>query len=700
MLEKAALKRGGQPARGRRGRGVPRVGPRVVRHRRDHPRRRRLVRQARVSDDRGVAGRRGPVRRHARRPGRGRPAAHRPRHLRRRHRAARDAARVLRAQPVRPRRDPGHRHVGGARAARRARVFTAADLNPDVKEQWHTSIGPASPETPRPPLAEDEVRFVGDPVALVVAESRYARRGRRRAGRRRLRAAARRSSTTPTAEDADALVHERHGSNVIGEMAGLPGVDARRRVRRRPRTWRARRSTSRRTPRCRWRAAASSSTTRAATGELTIYAATQSPHEVRLFCARLLGIPEHRIRVVMRDTGGGFGQKIMVQRDEMCLMLAGAEGRRAGEVGRGPAREPARRRASRATSTATSAMAFDADGAIQAAVHRLRVRLRRLPDAVAGRHRRGRRRVVPRPVPRAPRRLHRQGDVHEHRRPLAVPRSVAVRDRSPARCCSTSPRAQMGIDPVELRRRNLLRRDELPYTNPNGMTYDSISPLETFEQALEMLDYDAFRAEQADGARATAATSASGISTYVEPSTPGFGYYAHRGGDDPHRAVGQGQRLHRRRVDREQHRDDRRPAHRRRARRRHRRRRHDPGRHRGDRLRRRRRRQPQRLDDRRRGARDGGDPARAHRRHRRAQARGRRRRHRAGRQPGERAGHARRSACRSPRSPRSRTSTRTRCRPACPPGSRRARGTRRTPVDLGERHARVHVRGRRRAPAA
>ena len=61
---------------------------------------------------------------------------------------------------------------------------------------------------------------------------------------------------------------------------------------------------------------------------------------------------------------------------------------------------------------------------------------------------------------------------------------------------------QMGMDPVELRRRNLLRRDELPYANPNGMTYDSISPLETFEQALEMLDYDAFRAEQAEAAHA------------------------------------------------------------------------------------------------------------------------------------------------------------------------------------------------------
>src|SRR5262249_60678543 len=40
---------------------------------------------------------------------------------------------------------------------------------------------------------------------------------------------------------------------------------------------------------------------------------------------------------------------------------------------------------------------------------------------------------------------------------------------------------RIGIDPVELRRRNLLDADDLPYRNPNGMTYDSITPRETFE---------------------------------------------------------------------------------------------------------------------------------------------------------------------------------------------------------------------------
>jgi carbon-monoxide dehydrogenase large subunit len=83
---------------------------------------------------------------------------------------------------------------------------------------------------------------------------------------------------------------------------------------------------------------------------------------------------------------------------------------------------------------------------------------------------------------------------------------------------------RMGIDPVELRRRNALRADELPYANPNRMTYDSITPAETLEQALGILDYDAFRAEQAQ-ARTEGRYLGVGLSTYVEPSTPGYGAF-------------------------------------------------------------------------------------------------------------------------------------------------------------------------------
>ena len=115
---------------------------------------------------------------------------------------------VLRAQPVRtgPHRRASTRRTALALPGVHA-VFTAADLNPDVHEQWYTSMGKDVPDTPRPPLAEGEVRFVGDPVALVVADRPLRRRGRRRlvdvdyepaAAGRRLRRRRRRPSRSCT----------------------------------------------------------------------------------------------------------------------------------------------------------------------------------------------------------------------------------------------------------------------------------------------------------------------------------------------------------------------------------------------------------------------------------------------------------------------------------------------------------------------
>lgn len=49
---------------------------------------------------------------------------------------------------------------------------------------------------------------------------------------------------------------------------------------------------------------------------------------------------------------------------------------------------------------------------------------------------------------------------------------------------------------TRLRRGNLLRRDEMPYFNPNGVPYDHVAPSETFEQAVKILDHEGFRTEQ------------------------------------------------------------------------------------------------------------------------------------------------------------------------------------------------------------
>ena len=401
----------------------------------------------------------------------------------------------------------------------------------------------------------------------------------------------------------------------------------------------------------------------------------------------------------MRDTGGGFGQKVMVQRDEMCLMLAApkvgaplkwVEDRRENLLAAGKSRhEHGDRDAWRSTPTARSRPRTSTSSDCGAYPTPWPVST----AAAVGMFFPG-----PYRVPRAG--FADQGDLHEHRRAHRVPRSVAVRDarargaarhrgaphgHRPGRAAAPQPAAPRRAAVREPERHDLRQhlaaRDVRAGARRSSTTTRSAPSRPT--------------------ARAAGRYLGVGMSNYVEPSTPGFGSYAHRGGDDPHRAVGRGQRVHRRRLDREQPRDDRRPAHRRRARRAHRRRQHDPGRHRGHRLRRGRGREPQRVDDRGRGARDRDDPARAHRRDRRAQARGRRRRHRARREPGARPRHARRSASRSPRSPRSRTSSRTRCRPACPPGlEASARYTADAGVDLGERDARVHVRGRRRDRSA
>jgi carbon-monoxide dehydrogenase large subunit len=399
-------------------------------------------------------------------------------------------------------------------------VLTAADLNAGVHEQWHTMNGPLGPETPRPPLADEEVRFVGDPVALVVAETRAIAEDA---------AELVEVDYDPlpavvdyvTAESATELVHETHGSNLIGAIPGRPQerlaelYDSAAHIV---------------TETIRQQACAAAPMEGRAmlvdwtesTGELTIHASTQVPHEVRLFCARLLDLPEHRIRVVARDTGGGFGQKVVVQREEMSLMLA------ASKVG-GPLKWVEERRENllaagksrREHGTAT--MAFDDDGQLLAAY------LDFVQDGGA----------YPSPWPvntsaatgmlfPGPYRMAKAGF---HTKVVYTNTVGRTAYRGPWQFETLAREVlldiaarRMGIDPVELRRRNVLRTDELPYRNPNGMTYDSITPAETLEQALTMLGYDAFRAEQA-AARAEGRYIGVGVSTYVEPSTPGYGAF-------------------------------------------------------------------------------------------------------------------------------------------------------------------------------
>jgi carbon-monoxide dehydrogenase large subunit len=404
-------------------------------------------------------------------------------------------------------------------------VFVAGDLNPDALEQWHTLSGPDAVEVPRPPLAEEEVRFVGDPVALVVAADPY----RAEDGAELVVVD---YEPLPPAVDyataearalGGAVVHAGFPTNVVGRMAGpaseavdeafagaahvvtaditqhayVPApMEARGMV-------------------VHWKA-----------GELTIHVATQAPHEFRLFCSRLLGLPEHRIRVIMRDTGGAFGQKIFVQREDMCLMLAARkvpaplkwiEDRRENLLSAGQSRHEKGR----------ASMAFDERGSITAA------RLDVVQDVGA----------YPTPAPVGSGALVGSLFPGPYRVPVATFTSASVCTNTVGRSAYRGPwmfetlsremlldtaARRMGLDPVDVRRRNLLTPEDMPYTNPNGTSYDGVTALETFEHGLGILGYESFRAEQA-AARLEGRYLGVGTSTYVELTTGGFGMYASEG---------------------------------------------------------------------------------------------------------------------------------------------------------------------------
>ena len=171
-------------------------------------------------------------------------------------------------------------------------VFTAEDLNPIVREAWHAVAGKDIADTPRPPLAEGEVKFVGDPVALVVADSRYVAEDAVElvdVDYEPLPAVADFTAAVRQAAESDVVVHDAYPDNVAGGMGGAPPdeetfssaahvvvrerlpADLRACADRDPRAWS---SSGRRPPR-----------------ELTIWASTQTPHELRAFGARLLGHP-------------------------------------------------------------------------------------------------------------------------------------------------------------------------------------------------------------------------------------------------------------------------------------------------------------------------------------------------------------------------------------------------------------------------
>jgi carbon-monoxide dehydrogenase large subunit len=260
---------------------------------------------------------------------------------------------------------------------------------------------------------------------------------------------------------------------------------------------------------------------------LTVWVSTQVPFAVRSAIASILGLPEARVRVLAPDVGGGFGVKGHVYPEE--ILAAAAVARRLGQ----PAKWVETRREH------FLAAAGDRDQ-----VHRARLGVRR-DGAIVALETRFTRDHGPFPtlgeaitlntinhLPgpyRVPAYQARGTHVVTHKtfaaayRGAGRPEAAFVLDRLLDRAAR-----RLGLDPAEIRRRNLIRPGEMPYRSGLAyrdgtlIAYDPADYPAIFERALALFDYPEWRAEQRRR-RGRGRLLGIGVSAYVEGT--GIGPY-------------------------------------------------------------------------------------------------------------------------------------------------------------------------------
>lgn len=407
-------------------------------------------------------------------------------------------------------------------------VVTADDLRDRVQPIVCDILPPGAWQTSAYPiLADGKVRFVGEPVVAVVADSRYVAEDALEAIGVSYEELPPVMTVTAAEAGPETQVHEAwdeawftHKQLRVGDIdrvfAEAAGV-TRRSV-----------EVGRHT--------GMPLETRAiiadynpSSNALTVHMTTQMPHIMRTGLADHLGMPEHQIRVISKDVGGGFGVKAELYPEDILVShlatrlgrpVSWVEDRREHLLGTIHAREH----------FYELEAAWDESGRILAVRAEIRVdggaysvypySASMEPGMAMG--------VLTGmydvPVYHAD-----SWAIATNKTPLGPYRGVA----RPSACFAMerlmdAVAHDTGIDPLELRRRNLVRADQMPHTTPSGLEYDSGDFGATFRKAAEILDYDATR-EQQEELRGEGRYLGIGVGSYVEQTAHGAAEFVKRG---------------------------------------------------------------------------------------------------------------------------------------------------------------------------
>jgi carbon-monoxide dehydrogenase large subunit len=366
-------------------------------------------------------------------------------------------------------------------------------------------------DSPHPPLADGRVRHVGEAVAMIVAETADAARDAVElveidyaplpAVVTQIDALAEGASQIWDAAPGNVCFDEAFGDEA-GTAAAFEGADLVL-----ERTFRTSRTVT-----CQMEPRAAVGRYDAESDIYELLSGSQGAVRQRVELAMALGLPVERCRVICPDTGGGFGTRTTLYAEQLLVTWA------AKRLGR-----PVRWTSDRSEAFLSdyqgrdlltrAAIAFDADGSIRAmrtevignigaytvsfvpVANNSRVTTTAYHVPVAHVRCRG---VLTNTAPTAPFRGAGRPEAHftiERLLDLAAPR--------------------LGIDRLELRRRNLIRLDQLPYRNALGLTYDSGDFRGNFEKALELGDWDGFAVRRLES-EAKGLLRGIGVAAYVE----------------------------------------------------------------------------------------------------------------------------------------------------------------------------------------
>lgn len=391
-------------------------------------------------------------------------------------------------------------------------VLTGKDVQSAIGPVPCAAVIPDMQAAPRPVLAVDKVRFVGEAVAMVVAADRYAARDAADLVEVDYEPLTAVVNPEKAIANGAPLVHEQNRDNVAYRWV-LEGGDMKKAFAEADRVIKQRMVNQRLIP-VAMEPRGVVADYKPGEKQLTVWSSTQIPHLLRTQLAAMLGAPEHSVRVITPEVGGGFGSKLNVYPEEA---LAGYAAMRLGH--------PVKWIESRRENFQTAIHGRDQIDDVEIAVKKdgTILGLRCKVHADLGAYYQLLTPLIPTltglmmcgcyKIPAA--RMEVIGVLTNKMatdayRGAGRPEATYLIER-----IVDVMAAELKKDPVEVRRKNFPKPKEFPYATPTGVIYDSADYDKSLDLALKQSGYKKLRQEQA-ALRKQGKLIGIGLSTYVE----------------------------------------------------------------------------------------------------------------------------------------------------------------------------------------